>query len=81
MRTTIDSGGRIVIPKEIRSRLGLAPGQVLDIAIVDGRISIDVSGTGMHLADSAGVPAAVPEEPIEPLTTETVRATLEQLRR
>ncbi|MGC0252357.1 AbrB/MazE/SpoVT family DNA-binding domain-containing protein [Pseudactinotalea sp. Z1748] len=81
MRTTIDGGGRVVIPKEIRSRLGLLPGHVLDIAIVDGRISLDVSGTGMHLAESGGVPVAVTDEPIEPLTTETVRATLEQVRR
>lgn len=81
MRTTMDAGGRVVIPKEVRSRLGLTPGQVLDIAVVDGRVSIDVTGTGMHLVDVDGIPVAVPDEPVEPLTVETVRATLEHLRR
>jgi AbrB family looped-hinge helix DNA binding protein len=34
MRTTIDSAGRLVIPKQLRDRLGLRPGEV-DIE-VDG---------------------------------------------
>lgn len=28
MRTTIDKAGRLVIPKELRDRLGLGPGEV-----------------------------------------------------
>ena len=31
MRTTIDGGGRIVVPKSIRDELGLAPGNEVDI--------------------------------------------------
>ncbi|MFT4188116.1 MAG: AbrB/MazE/SpoVT family DNA-binding domain-containing protein [Aeromicrobium sp.] len=81
MRTTIDAGGRVVIPKDLRERLGLRPGQHLDIAVLDGRISIDVTGVGMHLETRGDVAVAVPDEPIEPLDAETVRATLEQLRR
>lgn len=81
MRTTIDAGGRVVIPKEVREALGLQRGQVVDIAILDGRISIDVSGVGMHLEVVDRVPVAVPEEPLPTLTADTVRATLEQLRR
>jgi AbrB family looped-hinge helix DNA binding protein len=34
MQTTIDSAGRVVIPKAIRDRLGLVPGDV-DI-VIDG---------------------------------------------
>lgn len=81
MRTTIDSGGRVVIPRDIRAALGLRAGQQVDIAVVDGRVSIDVTGVGMHLEDSGGIPVSVPDEPVEPLTAEVVRATLEQLRR
>ena len=29
---TVDSFGRVVIPKAVRSRLGLGPGSVLDVA-------------------------------------------------
>ena len=40
MRTTIDKAGRVVIPALIRSRAGLAPGNDLDVTIVDGEIRI-----------------------------------------
>lgn len=49
--------------------------------MLDGRISIDVTGLGMHLESQDGVPVVVPDEPIEALTGEVVRATLERLRR
>ncbi|MDH4349347.1 MAG: AbrB/MazE/SpoVT family DNA-binding domain-containing protein, partial [Gemmatimonadota bacterium] len=31
MVTAIDSAGRVVIPKPLRDRLGLAPGRAVDI--------------------------------------------------
>jgi AbrB family looped-hinge helix DNA binding protein len=31
MRTTIDAGGRVVIPKPVRERLGLVPGAEEDV--------------------------------------------------
>lgn len=81
MKTTIDAGGRVVIPKEVRDALGLSAGQAVDVAVLDGRISIDVTGVGMHLEVVEGVPVAIPEEPLPPLTIDLVRATLEGLRR
>lgn len=71
----------MVIPKEIRDALELKPGQLLDIAMLDGRISIDVTGVGMHLEMIDGVPVAVPDEPVEQLTADTVRGVVERLRR
>lgn len=32
METTIDSAGRIVVPKALRDRLGLQPGSTIDIS-------------------------------------------------
>lgn len=81
MHATIDSGGRIVIPKDMRDELGLKPGQLVDIAMHDGRISIDLTGVGMHLEMPDGIPVIVPDGPVEVLTAEVVRATLERLRR
>lgn len=81
MRSTIDSGGRVVIPKEVRQQLGLRAGQAVDIAVLDGRVSIDVAGVGMHLEVRDGLPVAIPDEAVETLTTDEVRATLESLRR
>ena len=32
MRTTIDSAGRLVVPKVLRDRLGLKPGSAVDVS-------------------------------------------------
>jgi AbrB family looped-hinge helix DNA binding protein len=32
MKTTIDSAGRLVVPKALRDRLGLEPGSTVDIS-------------------------------------------------
>lgn len=61
MRTTIDKAGRVVIPREIRRRVGLEPGEVevsvdgaavriepvagAELVEVDGRLAIPASGT------------------------------------
>lgn len=61
MRTTIDKAGRVVIPREIRRRVGLEPGEVEvsvdgatvriepvagdELVEVDGRLAIPASGT------------------------------------
>jgi AbrB family looped-hinge helix DNA binding protein len=60
MRTTIDKAGRVVIPREIRRRVGLGPGEVEivvdgagvriepiagdELVEVDGRLAIPASG-------------------------------------
>jgi AbrB family looped-hinge helix DNA binding protein len=41
MKTTIDSAGRIVIPKAIRHKSGLKPGMTVEVEWRDGRIEIE----------------------------------------
>jgi AbrB family looped-hinge helix DNA binding protein len=41
MKSTIDSAGRVVIPKAIREAAGLKPGSQLKIAYRDGRVEIE----------------------------------------
>lgn len=51
MRTTIDRSGRLVVPKELRDRIGLTPGEVE--VVVDGsalRIS-PVAGDALQERD------------------------------
>ena len=49
MRTTIDSAGRVVIPKAIREKVGLRPGMALDIACRDGHIEIEPAPSRVEL--------------------------------
>jgi AbrB family looped-hinge helix DNA binding protein len=39
-RVTISPKFQVVIPKEIRERLGLTPGQKVEVLIYDGRIEL-----------------------------------------
>lgn len=81
MQTTIDSGGRVVIPKSMRTRLGLEAGRAIEIRERDGLLELEPVGTAMRLTHRDGGPVAVPEEPLPPLTDAIVRATLEGTRR
>jgi AbrB family looped-hinge helix DNA binding protein len=82
MVTTIDSAGRIVVPKRLREELGFRPGQKLELSAVDGRLEIEHPVTPMRLErDSRGRLVAVADRPMPELTQEMVRETLEQIRR
>jgi AbrB family looped-hinge helix DNA binding protein len=81
MRITMDAGGRIVIPKTMRERLGLAAGRELEVRERDGRVEIEPAPTAMTLVARRAGPVAVPGRRLPPLTDEVVRATLEQTRR
>ncbi len=50
MKTTVSEKGQVTIPKTIRERLGIRPGQVLDFSAEGGRLVAT---------------KAVPEDPIE----------------
>lgn len=81
MKTTIDSAGRIVVPKPLRQRLGFAPGQELELRERDGLLEILHAPTAMELVSRKGVAVAVPRKPLPRLSDEIVRDTLERSRR
>ncbi len=81
MRTTIDSAGRVVIPKALRDELGLDGGASVEVELRDGHIELSVPVTAMRLEDRGGVLVAVTDGPVGVLTQEVVRATLERTRR
>lgn len=81
MRTTIDSVGRVVVPKALRDNLGLTGGEELEIAERDGRIELEPTATPMTLVGEGTEVASVPDDPLPPLTDATVRETLERTRR
>jgi len=81
MVTTIDSAGRIVVPKRLRDELGFEAGQQLELSATNGRLEIEHPVTAMRLERHEGRLVAVAEREMPPLTADTVRATLEQVRR
>lgn len=81
MKTTIDSAGRIVVPKALRDELGLSGGQELDVAARDGRLEIEVTPANLRLERQGNLLVAIPDHDLPPLTDEIVRQTLERVRR
>ena len=81
MKTTIDKAGRVVVPKELRDRLGLSGGEALEIREADGRIEIEPMAARVRLEDGAEGLVAVAEEEMPPLSDDVVRETLERSRR
>ncbi|MBX7450994.1 AbrB/MazE/SpoVT family DNA-binding domain-containing protein [Mycolicibacterium sp. 3033] len=44
MEAVIDSGGRIVLPKQLRDALGLTPGSTVDVSAYGGGLQITPGG-------------------------------------
>lgn len=81
MKATIDSAGRIVVPKPLRQALGLKAGQPLEIRAGDGRLEIEIAPTPVQLKRRGKGVVAVPGTELPVLTAEQVRETLERVRR
>jgi AbrB family looped-hinge helix DNA binding protein len=78
---TMDRAGRIVVPKALRDRLAVEPGQPLRAQVRDGRLEIEPEHLEARLVDVDGVLVITPTEPVAPLTREDVRELIEDLRR
>lgn len=75
MIVTIDSAGRLVVPKPIRESAGLQPGEPLEIRVHDGRIEIEAAPREVRIDVRDGFRVAEPVGPYEPLREATVRKT------
>ena len=81
MKTTIDSAGRLVIPKDIRREAGLKPGMPLDVRLRDGRIEIEPEPQDVRLVRKGKLLIAIPQTDVAALTAETVERTRRAVRR
>ena len=81
MRTTIDSAGRIVIPKAVREAAGLEAGTEVDITFRDGRVEIEPAPRPMRLVQRDGGLVIEAEGEMPVLTADDVRDILERVRR
>jgi AbrB family looped-hinge helix DNA binding protein len=77
MRTTIDRGGRLVIPKAIRELAGLTPGMEVEVRFNDGNVEIQPPRSQGKLVEKDGLLVWDPGPGAPPID---VRAEIERLR-
>jgi len=77
---TIDAAGRLVIPKTIREKAGLRPGEALEIRYRDGHVEIQPAPTPVRIEKRGRVAVAVAEERLPALSAEEVEQTRDALR-
>ena len=65
MKTTIDSVGRVVVPKPLRDALGLVPGSTVDISRYGAGLQLTPAGRVARLVDEDGALVATGETEID----------------
>lgn len=70
-----------MVPKPLRTSLGLTPGTRVEIYESDGHLILQPIGPRTRIVHRGGRPVLETEEPVEPLTAEDVRALIERSRR
>ncbi len=55
MKSTVDSVGRVVVPKPLRDALGLTPGSTVDISRYGAGLQLMPAGRVARLVDESGV--------------------------
>ncbi len=80
MTITMDSAGRLVIPKEIRREAGIEPGMPLEIRCDDGIIEIQPKTLPIRIEQRGHLAVAVPLVPVPPMDHEIVERTIRKMR-
>jgi len=81
MVTTMDSAGRLVIPREIRREAGLEPDTPLDVRWRDGVIEIEPQPLAVKLEKRGRLTVALPRGKANHLTGDAVEKTRRAVRR
>lgn len=81
IETTIDSAGRLVIPKAVRTEAGIEPDMRLRVRCRDGVIEIEPQPRAVRVERQGRVCVARPLEASEQLDNNTVRTVARTLRR
>ncbi len=80
MTITMDSAGRLVIPKELRKEAELEPGVPLEIRCRDGLIEISPKVMEVTLEREGPFLVARPKQPVPTLTDAVVNRTIAKIR-
>lgn len=79
--TTMDSAGRLVLPKEIRDEAGILPGMSLRVSYLDGRVAIEPAPRDVVTRRKGRLQVAIPVEEGESLSDRAVRRTTSLIRK
>jgi AbrB family looped-hinge helix DNA binding protein len=79
MRASIDSDGRILLPPDLRDAVGLKPGDEIDVRVREGILEVAPIELPVRLERRKYLLVAVPEIPVEPMTTDQVNAARDAL--
>ncbi|MBZ5592926.1 MAG: AbrB/MazE/SpoVT family DNA-binding domain-containing protein [Acidobacteriia bacterium] len=80
MKTTIDRGGRVVIPKRIRELAGLFSGIEVTVEFQDGKIQIQPSTKPVKMVRKGSSFVLRAPRGTPPLTVEQVNEVIERVR-
>ena len=81
MSTTIDAAGRLVIPKQVRERLGLTAGAQVEITEVGDHLELRPAGRRVRVEEVDGRLIAQADGDAPVLTADEVRRLVETDRR
>jgi AbrB family looped-hinge helix DNA binding protein len=81
MKVTVDSAGRVVLPKSIREAAGLKGGQEVEVRLVGVVIEIEPLQPIVRMRTRPGrLPVLEVDGEVEPVTDDDVRSALEAQR-
>ena len=80
MRVTVDRAGRIVVPKALRERLGLAPGSALEATVAGGHLIATPVGPEVILMEDNGRLVATTTTPVPTMTQEELLRLIDEER-
>ena len=78
MHVSIDSAGRVVVPKLLRDQLGISPDTPLEIDVVDGHLELSVPHESPAVIEGPHGPCFAPTG--TPITDAELRGVLEAVR-
>ncbi len=68
MKSTVDSVGRVVLPKPLRDALGITPGSTVDISRYGAGLQLTMGGRTARLAERDGVLVATSDTEVDDAT-------------
>jgi AbrB family looped-hinge helix DNA binding protein len=80
IQATIDSAGRLVLPKAVRDEAGILPGMMLRITVQSGKVEIEPLPSEVKIVQRGPLWIAVPSEEGPPLSEAAVEQVLRRVR-